>query len=413
MQCTVSGLRSWARPSWRRSRWARGGRARGPLGAWVEEHRLLVRRHPPVRQGLLVRRVGGGALGAEQQTFLRSHLNPGLHDTSASGRKRRAQSHAHPAGRITRAYRFDVRVVHGDTKPATLIDGADDQKVPHGHGHADACRDGVRVLPEGRVLVAALPGAHDRRAARGLHGHHAWALGADPPERLELRERLPHADEARAAAAGVEDHVGHPPAQLLGQLQAHGLLALDAVGLLERAAVKPAHGLLALAHDLAAVVDEAVHAIHGGALQLDLAHVHLRGVRRAEDGAAKARACGVGRHSGARVAVGGHGQVLQPELLGHCHSQRQPARLEGPRGQPALVLHQQPATPEGRRQAVQRDQRRRHLTQRQDVAGARHRQQLAVAPKAAVRARGELVSAQVLGHRGQVVAHQQRTPSRG
>ena len=43
-------------------------------------------------------------------------------------------------------------------------------------------------------------------------------------------------------------------AALLGQLQAHRLLALDAVGLLQGGGVEPAHGLLALADDLAATV---------------------------------------------------------------------------------------------------------------------------------------------------------------
>jgi hypothetical protein len=40
---------------------------------------------------------------------------------------------------------------------------------------------------------------------------------------------MPHAPAGR-----IHDHIRHPPAKLLGDLQAHGLLALDPVGLPER-----------------------------------------------------------------------------------------------------------------------------------------------------------------------------------
>ena len=98
-----------------------------------------------------------------------------------------------------------------------------------------------------------LEGFHDRRAAGGLHGDHLGALGADPAELLELVEGFPHADHADAAAGRVEDRVGQPPAELFGQLEAHGFFAFDAVGLFERRDFEPALGVLALGDDAAAV----------------------------------------------------------------------------------------------------------------------------------------------------------------
>ena len=60
------------------------------------------------------------------------------------------------------------------------------------------------------------------------------------PSRLHLVERLPHADEAGAAAGGIEDQVGQLPAELVGELQPHRLLSLDPIGLLQRRDVEPA-----------------------------------------------------------------------------------------------------------------------------------------------------------------------------
>ena len=83
---------------------------------------------------------------------------------------------------------------------------------------------------------------------RGRSGRSRWpgpppsaaSSAVEPAERLQLVERLPHADQAGAAAGRVEDHVGQPPAELLGQLQPHRLLALDPVRLLQRGEVEPA-----------------------------------------------------------------------------------------------------------------------------------------------------------------------------
>ena len=55
----------------------------------------------------------------------------------------------------------------------------------------------------------------------------------DPADGAQLGERLPHADEAGAAPGGVDDDVGKRPAELLGELDPHRLLAFEAIGLLE------------------------------------------------------------------------------------------------------------------------------------------------------------------------------------
>src|SRR4029077_8874236 len=100
---------------------------------------------------------------------------------------------------------------------------------------------------------------------------HARTLGADEADRLELVEGLPRADKAGAAAGRIEDDVGDLPTELLGELQSHGLLAFDAIGLLQRRGVEPADRRRTCGDDLAAIVDQAVDPVDARALQLDLA----------------------------------------------------------------------------------------------------------------------------------------------
>ena len=65
------------------------------------------------------------------------------------------------------------------------------------------------------------------------------SVAGDPAQLEQLAQRLVDADQPHAATGGIDDHVGHPPAELLGDLEAHRLLALDAVRLLERGNVEP------------------------------------------------------------------------------------------------------------------------------------------------------------------------------
>ena len=56
-------------------------------------------------------------------------------------------------------------IIDRDGEPAGLAYGADDEKIADRDGHANTGGDGMRVLPERRMLLAALPRPDDRRAA--------------------------------------------------------------------------------------------------------------------------------------------------------------------------------------------------------------------------------------------------------
>src|SRR6185437_363711 len=109
---------------------------------------------------------------------------------------------------------------------------------------------------------------------------------------------------------------------------AHRLLTLDTVRLLQRRGIEPADFRLALADDLAAVVDQPIHAVDVRALQRDLAHVYFGRVFRTEDRRLDARSRRIGRERRARITVGRHRHVLDVEGLGHRYGHDQPARLE-------------------------------------------------------------------------------------
>src|SRR5262249_18515148 len=152
---------------------------------------------------------------------------------------------------------------HRNSEPAALAHRTQNEKIADGLRYADAGSDRVRVFPARRMLLAGFEGLHHRRAAGGLHRNHARALFADEADGLELSECLPHADQAGAATGWIEDNVRNLPAELLGKLEAHRLLALDPVRLLQGRGVEPAKLCLSLPDDLAAVVDQSIDAIDG------------------------------------------------------------------------------------------------------------------------------------------------------
>ena len=225
-------------------------------------------------------------------------------------------------------------------------------------------------------------------------------FAADEAERFEFGERLPHADQPGAAAGRVEDHVGHLPAELFGKLEPHRLLALDAIGLLERRSVEPADLLLALRDQLAAIVDQPVDAIDARALQRDLADVHLRRILRAEDRGADAAAARIGGERRAGIAVGRHRHVGDAERLGHRHRHDEAARLERAGRQPAFVLDHDFGAAERLAELGQRQQRRHRFAEADDVGEAAHRQEFAVAPQI-LRALGQRILGQRLAHAGE------------
>ena len=101
----------------------------------------------------------------------------------------------------------EIRIGHGDRTPAGGPDGAQDQEIADRHRDADAGRDGVSVLPARRMFFAGVEGADDRRTAFCLDREHLRTLRTDPAEGFEFVEGLPHADQAGAAAGGIEDGV--------------------------------------------------------------------------------------------------------------------------------------------------------------------------------------------------------------
>ena len=104
--------------------------------------------------------------------------------------------------------------------------------------------------------------------------------------------------------------------------------------------------------------------------------------------------------------------MLDAERLGHRHRHDQPARLERAGRQPAFVLHQEFAAAELCRKLRQRHQRRHRLAEADDVVGAPHRQQFAIAPQIRRPARQRILAQRLL-HAGEIVAHQQRLAGAG
>jgi hypothetical protein len=88
-------------------------------------------------------------------------------------------------------------------RAAALADRVEDEIVRDGDRHADAGGECLGVLPQLGLVRAGLERLHDRRATVRLDGDHLRALRTYPTQRLQLVERLPHADDAGAAACWV------------------------------------------------------------------------------------------------------------------------------------------------------------------------------------------------------------------
>ncbi len=234
-----------------------------------------------------------------------------------------------------------------------LAEDLQDQVVRVRLRDAQAAGVRVRVGEADGDRLARLERPRDRRAPLGLDDDHPRPRGADPAEALHLVPRLPHPDEARAAAGGIDDDVGELPAELLGDLVSHRLLPLDAVRLLQRRDVEPPLGVLPLRDDPSAVVDEAVDERHVGAVRLALDPEDLRRVARHEDVAGEARLRRVGGRGAPGVPRRRQGDGPRPERLRHRDRRAQPARLEGAGRVSGLLLdpdvpHPEPC-PEPRR----------------------------------------------------------------
>ena len=203
---------------------------------------------------------------------------------------------------------------------------------------------------------------------------------------------------------------GSVPRELLGQLVAHRLLALDAVRLLQRRDVVPAVQLGLLAGHPAGVGDEAVHQRDAGAVEAAFVEEGLLGVARQEDLAADAGGGGVGRGGVAGVAGRRQRDRRRAERAGAGHRGGLAARLERVGRIERLVLDEQALEAERCAEAHGVQQRREPLAEGDRRLAVEQRQQLAVAPHG----RGTIGQALARPRAGalQIVAGEQRHAAR-
>ena len=221
-----------------------------------------------------------------------------------------------------------------------------------------------------------------------------------------------HADDAGAAPCRVYDGVGHSPPELHGQLEAHGLLTLGSVGLLEGGEVEQP---LLLGHgnrDAASVADEAVDEVQLGARDEALLLVGVGSVLGHEHlgGEAGPGAVGGGRASG--IAGGRHGESGGAKLEALGDGGGDAPGLEGASGIQALFLDEKVGHAQLLAEVLHLDEWRATLAQGHDVAGVVHRQQLLESPHVG-RALHEAVAVDLGAYAGQVVAGVQHFAAAG
>ena len=168
----------------------------------------------------------------------------------------------------------------------------------------------MRILPALRCRLVFGERFHDRRATAGLNRYHARSRAADPAEFFEFGKCLPHADEAGAAAGGIDDHIRKTPIQLFSNLIAHGLLAFHAIRLFQGRDIKPAFASFFLGDDAAAIIDEAVHQRESGAVLLRFDLIGNRSITRHEYVCFDACARRISRKRSAGVSRGRNRRLL-------------------------------------------------------------------------------------------------------
>src|SRR4029077_1008527 len=182
--------------------------------AGVDDEDVLVRVDEALHRELMRTLERGGALGTHEEPF--AH---------------RGESH----------HRGDLVVGHLDRDAARLAEDPQHQEIAEGLGHPDAGGERRRIGPRLRLELVGVERLDDRRAPARLHRDEPRELVVlHPADLAQLLGRLPHADEPAPATGRIDDHVGKGPAGLLSDLEAHRLLAFDAVRLLQRRGVEPA-----------------------------------------------------------------------------------------------------------------------------------------------------------------------------
>ena len=198
------------------------------------------------------------------------------------------------------------------------------------------------MRPRTRLVEPLAERVDDRSTPARLRRNETRAFPVEPADGTELVERLPHADETDAAAGRINDHIGHAPSELLGELESHGLLTFDAVRLTKGRGVVPTAVRADLLHDGARIGDRSGDRVDLPAVGRSLAHDDLRRPVGHDDDHADAGACPVRRPCGAGIARARERERLDAELGRARHADRRAACLERARGQQALVLYAEP-----------------------------------------------------------------------
>jgi hypothetical protein len=193
--------------------------------------------------------------------------------------------------------------------------------------HPQAFRPGRGLRPRLDSVRAGLDRSYQGRTAVSLDRIQPRPSGADPPESLQFVKTLGQADQAGAPAGGIDDDFGQVPVELLGQLEAHRLLALDAIGLRSVARLKTP----ILRHPGSFPPRQVDQTVHGSDLRSGAFGFGTVGgvrIRREDDVRSQPGARGVGRHRSAGVSGGGNDDFADPELGRTRKRDRHPAGLE-------------------------------------------------------------------------------------
>src|SRR5688500_1103696 len=160
----------------------------------------------------------------------------------------------------------------------------------------------------------------------------------DPSGANELLKRLPHPDESRPATGGIDDRIGKSPAQLLDDLQTHGLLSLDAVRLPQRRGVEPASLRRELARRLPCVTNVTADGNELRAKDADGIENGARSLDRCVDAHRNPRCGAVGGKRGTRIACCRNDHARNAERFGARDGRAYPTPLERPGGIEPLLL---------------------------------------------------------------------------
>ena len=227
------------------------------------------------------------------------------------------------------------------------------------------------------MLAALLPGPHDRCAARHLDDRELRGRSAQKAQPAEFGEGLRHANDAGAAAGRIDDPVRQPPAELFGDLEAHRLLALDAVRLAQGGKIPKAAA--AFLQRGAGVDQRAARLDNLRAESKATFSNGRRSVFRQPHAAGQPGRRGISRRRDARVPCA---RKLNPggaEFTGAVHGQGESPVLERARRIPRLVLDEDAHAIRSRASKPQNGSAA--LAQIDPTVEVGHRQQLAVPPQ--------------------------------